>query len=40
MRKPTWFSNRSDTNGAVQAQKMVLRKEILDLENRAIELSV
>ena len=40
MSKPTmWFSNRSNTNRAVQAQNMA-RLEILDLESRGIVLSV
>ena len=40
MGKPTmWFPNRSDTNQAVQAQKMA-KLEISDLRRRGIVLSV
>ena len=40
MRKPTmWFPKRSDTNRAVQAQKMVRDWKFLDLESRGIVLS-
>ena len=41
MGKPAvWFPNRSDTNWAVQAQKMARDGEILDVESRGIVLSV
>ena len=41
MRKPTmWFANRSDTNQAVQAQKIASDWKCLDLERRGIVLSM
>ena len=41
MRKPTfWFLTRSDTNQAVQLQKMARGLKISDLESRGIGLSM